>query len=233
VFKKILIANRGEIACRVIKTAKKMGIQTVAVYSDADAGGLHVQMADEAVRIGAAPSSESYLVMDRIVQACLDTGAEAVHPGFGFLSENSEFALALEKAGVVFVGPPVKAIAAMGDKIESKQLAKDANVSTVPGYMDLIEDENHALKISEEIGFPVMIKASAGGGGKGMRVAFDAAGAKEGAIKKWSKKHQVHSLMRQLEKQWASKLSLCQKLLITVLLEPLSLLLMRTRTSSS
>lgn len=181
-FKKILIANRGEIACRVIKTAKKMGIQTVAVYSDADAGGLHVQMADEAVRIGAAPSSESYLVMDRIVQACLDTGAEAVHPGFGFLSENSEFALALEKAGVVFVGPPVKAIAAMGDKIESKQLAKDANVSTVPGYMDLIEDENHALKISEEIGFPVMIKASAGGGGKGMRVAFDAAGAKEGFL---------------------------------------------------
>ena len=181
-FKKILIANRGEIACRVIKTAKKMGIQTVAVYSDADASGLHVQMADEAVHIGASASAESYLVIDRIVQACLDTGAEAVHPGFGFLSENSDFAQSLEKVGVVFVGPPVKAIAAMGDKIESKQLAMDANVSTVPGHMDLIDDENHALEISEQIGFPVMIKASAGGGGKGMRVAYDAAGAKEGFL---------------------------------------------------
>ena len=181
-FKKILIANRGEIACRVIKTAKKMGIQTVAVYSDADASGLHVQMADEAVHIGASASAASYLVIDRIVQACLDTGAEAVHPGFGFLSENSDFAQSLEKVGVVFVGPPVKAIAAMGDKIESKQLAMDANVSTVPGHMDLIDDENHALEISEQIGFPVMIKASAGGGGKGMRVAYDAAGAKEGFL---------------------------------------------------
>jgi propionyl-CoA carboxylase alpha chain len=169
-FKKILIANRGEIACRVIKTARKMGIKTVAVYSDADRDALHVEMADEAVHIGPPPSAQSYLVIDRIVQACRDTGAEAVHPGYGFLSEREAFAEALAKAGVVFIGPNNHAIAAMGDKIESKKLAQAAKVNTVPGFIGEITDDAHARKIAAEIGYPVMVKASAGGGGKGLRI---------------------------------------------------------------
>ncbi|MEM6305789.1 MAG: acetyl/propionyl/methylcrotonyl-CoA carboxylase subunit alpha [Pseudomonadota bacterium] len=179
-FKKILIANRGEIACRVIKTAKKMGIATVAIYSDADAGALHVEMADEAVHIGPPPANQSYIVIDKVMQAIKDTGAEAVHPGYGFLSENPKFAEALEAAGVAFIGPPKGAIEAMGDKITSKKIAQEADVSTVPGYMGLIEDAEEAVKISGEIGYPVMIKASAGGGGKGMRIAWDDAEAREG-----------------------------------------------------
>ena len=179
-FKKILIANRGEIACRVIKTARLMGIQTVAVYSDADRDSLHVKMADEAVHIGPAPSRQSYLMIENILAAVKQTGAEAVHPGYGFLSENSKFAEALQKAGVVFIGPPVKAIEAMGDKITSKKLAQKAGVSTVPGHMGLIDDAEHAVKIAKDIGFPVMIKASAGGGGKGMRIAHTDAEAREG-----------------------------------------------------
>lgn len=171
-FKKILIANRGEIACRVIRTAKDMGIATVAVYSDADASALHVRMADEAVHIGPPPASESYLVSDKILAAIRDTGADAVHPGYGFLSENAEFARTLESEGVAFIGPPPDAIASMGDKIESKKLAAAAGVSTVPGHMDIIADVPEAVKIAGEIGYPVMIKASAGGGGKGMRIAY-------------------------------------------------------------
>ncbi len=169
-FKKILIANRGEIACRVIKTARRMGIRTVAVYSDADRDALHVEMADEAVHIGPAPSAQSYLVIDRILDACKQTGAEAVHPGYGFLSEREAFAEALAKIGVAFIGPNVKAIAAMGDKIESKKLALAAKVTTVPGYVGEIDGEAHAKKIAAEIGYPVMVKASAGGGGKGLRI---------------------------------------------------------------
>jgi len=169
-FKKILIANRGEIACRVIKTARKMGIKTVAVYSDADADALHVEMADEAVNIGPAPSAQSYLQIDKIVAACKQTGAEAVHPGYGFLSEREAFAQALAKIGVAFIGPNVKAIAAMGDKIESKKLALAAKVNTVPGFIGEIKDEAHARKIASDIGYPVMVKASAGGGGKGLRI---------------------------------------------------------------
>ncbi|WP_406736891.1 acetyl-CoA carboxylase biotin carboxylase subunit [Thioclava sp. GXIMD4215] len=179
-FKKILIANRGEIACRVMKTAREMGIQTVAVYSDADAQALHVQMADETVHIGPPPAKQSYIVIDKIMEAIAKTGAEAVHPGYGFLSENAKFAEALEAAGVAFIGPPVKAIEAMGDKITSKKIAQEAGVNTVPGYMGLIEDADEAVKISEEIGYPVMIKASAGGGGKGMRIAWNATEAREG-----------------------------------------------------
>src|SRR5579863_7536205 len=179
-FKKILIANRGEIACRVIRTARRMGIKTVAVYSDADADALHVREADEAVRIGPPPSAESYLKIDRIVAACRDTGAEAVHPGYGFLSEKAEFAAALNKIGVVFIGPDVRAIAAMGDKIESKKLAREAGVSTVPGHLDVIPDAATAVKIARGIGYPVMIKASAGGGGKGMRVARNDTETREG-----------------------------------------------------
>ena len=179
-FKKILIANRGEIACRVIKTARKMGIATVAVYSDADRHALHVQMADEAIHIGPPPANQSYIVIDKIMQAIKDSGAEAVHPGYGFLSENPKFAEALDKAGVAFIGPPVKAIEAMGDKITSKKIAQEAGVSTVPGYMGLIEDADEAVKISAEIGYPVMIKASAGGGGKGMRIAWNDQEAREG-----------------------------------------------------
>ncbi|SFS03347.1 acetyl-CoA carboxylase biotin carboxylase subunit [Yoonia litorea] len=179
-FKKILIANRGEIACRVIKTARKMGIQTVAIYSDADRNALHVKMADEAVHIGPSPANQSYIVIDKVMQAIKDTGAEAVHPGYGFLSENPKFADALEAAGVAFIGPPKGAIEAMGDKITSKKIAQDANVSTVPGYMGLIEDADEAVKISNEIGYPVMIKASAGGGGKGMRIAWNDDEAREG-----------------------------------------------------
>jgi propionyl-CoA carboxylase alpha chain len=179
-FKKILIANRGEIACRVIKTARKMGIKTVAVYSDADRDALHVDMADEAVHLGPPPAAQSYLLIDKIVEACKQTGAEAVHPGYGFLSEREAFPIALEKAGVVFIGPNPKAIAAMGDKIESKKAAAKAKVSTVPGYMGEIDDEKHAVKIAEEIGYPVMMKASAGGGGKGMRIAFSRKEVEEG-----------------------------------------------------
>ncbi|MGB5629673.1 MAG: biotin carboxylase N-terminal domain-containing protein, partial [Woeseiaceae bacterium] len=170
-FEKILIANRGEIACRVIKSARKMGIATVAVYSDADRDALHVQLADEAVHIGAAPSAESYLVADRIVQACIDTGAQAVHPGYGFLSENSRFCEALARKGIAFIGPKTKAIEAMGDKITSKKLADKAGVSTIPGYTDVVKDAKQAVKIANDIGYPVMLKASAGGGGKGMRIA--------------------------------------------------------------
>ncbi len=179
-FEKILIANRGEIACRVERTAKAMGIRTVAVYSDVDAGALHVRGADEAVHIGASPVNQSYIVIDRIIDAVRRTGAQAVHPGYGFLSERAEFAQALEAEGVAFIGPPVGAIQAMGDKIASKKLAAAAGVSTVPGHMGLIDDAEHAVVIAREIGYPVMIKASAGGGGKGMRIAWDDAEAREG-----------------------------------------------------
>ncbi len=179
-FKKILIANRGEIACRVIKTARRMGIATVAVYSDADARAPFVQMADEAVHIGASPASESYLIADKIIAACKQTGAEAVHPGYGFLSERTSFAEALAKENIAFIGPPVNAIAAMGDKIESKKLAKEAGVNVVPGFVGEIRDTEHAVEISNEIGYPVMMKASAGGGGKGMRLAYDEKDVREG-----------------------------------------------------
>ncbi|MFN3936935.1 MAG: acetyl-CoA carboxylase biotin carboxylase subunit [Gemmobacter sp.] len=179
-FKKILIANRGEIACRVIKTARRMGIATVAVYSDADRDALHVRMADEAVHIGPPPAAQSYIVIDRIMEAIRRTGAEAVHPGYGFLSERMDFAAALEREGVTFIGPPSPAIEAMGDKITSKKIAAEAGVNTVPGFMGLIADADEAVRISGEIGYPVMIKASAGGGGKGMRIAWNDAEAAEG-----------------------------------------------------
>ena len=179
-FKKILIANRGEIACRVMKSAAKMGVKTVAVYSDADKDALHVSMADEAVHIGPPAAAQSYLVMEKILDACRETGAEAVHPGYGFLSERTAFAEMLGKAGIVFIGPNTSAIAAMGDKIESKKAAAAAGVTTVPGYLGEISDDQHAVKIAREIGFPVMIKASAGGGGKGMRVAWSADEVAEG-----------------------------------------------------
>ena len=179
-FKKILIANRGEIACRVIKTARRMGIATVAVYSDADARAPFVRQADEAVHIGPSPASESYLIADKIIAAAKQTGADAVHPGYGFLSERTSFAEALAKEGIAFVGPPVNAIAAMGDKIESKKLAKAAGVNVVPGFVGEIEDTEHAVRISEEIGYPVMMKASAGGGGKGMRLAYNEKDVREG-----------------------------------------------------
>jgi propionyl-CoA carboxylase alpha chain len=179
-FKKILIANRGEIACRIIKTARKMGIATVTVYSDADARGLQVEMADEKVNIGPAPAADSYLRIDRIIEACKQTGAEAVHPGYGFLSERAAFPKALAENGIVFIGPNPHAIEAMGDKIESKKAAAAAGVSTVPGHMGVIETVAHAKKIAAEIGFPVMIKASAGGGGKGMRIAHSANEVEEG-----------------------------------------------------
>jgi propionyl-CoA carboxylase alpha chain len=179
-FKKILIANRGEIACRVIRTAKAMGIATVAVYSDADARAPHVRMADESVRIGPAAAAESYLKAELIIDACKATGAEAVHPGYGFLSERASFVEALSAAGIAFIGPPANAIAAMGDKIESKKLAKAAGVSVVPGYLGEIVDTDEAVKIAGEIGYPVMMKASAGGGGKGMRLAYSEADVREG-----------------------------------------------------
>jgi propionyl-CoA carboxylase alpha chain len=179
-FSKILIANRGEIACRVITTARKMGIKTVAVYSDADARAPFVAMADEAVHIGPSPAAESYLIADKIIAACKQTGAEAVHPGYGFLSERTSFAEALAKEDIAFIGPPVNAIAAMGDKIESKKLAKEAGVNVVPGFVGEIEDTEHAVRISNEIGYPVMMKASAGGGGKGMRLAYSEADVREG-----------------------------------------------------
>jgi len=171
VFDKILIANRGEIACRVIKSAQKMGIKAVAVYSDADRDALHVQLADEAVHIGPPPSAESYLLKEKIVQACLDTGAQAVHPGYGFLSENSQFCEMLAQAGIVFIGPKTRAIEAMGDKITSKKLADEAGVNTIPGFTDVLRDADHAVTVANDIGYPVMLKATAGGGGKGMRIA--------------------------------------------------------------
>ena len=172
-FNKILIANRGEIACRVIKTAKKMGIVTVAVYSEADADALHVELADEAVCIGPPPSRESYLVADKIIAAAKSTGAQAIHPGYGFLSENEEFAKRVEVEGLVFIGPKHYSIAAMGDKIASKKLAGEAKVNTIPGWNEAIESPEQAVTIAKDIGYPVMIKASAGGGGKGLRVAFN------------------------------------------------------------
>ena len=178
--KKILIANRGEIACRVIKTARTMGIATVAVYSDADKNALHVEMADEAVHIGPPAAAESYLIQDKIIDACRQTGADAVHPGYGFLSENPGFAERLKKEKIIFIGPNPHAVTAMGDKITSKKLAAEAGVSTVPGHMGLIEDAEEAVKISTQIGYPVMIKASAGGGGKGMRIAWNDEDAREG-----------------------------------------------------
>ncbi|MDG2402058.1 MAG: acetyl/propionyl/methylcrotonyl-CoA carboxylase subunit alpha [Amylibacter sp.] len=178
--KKILVANRGEIACRVFKTAKKMNIKTVAVFSDADENALHVSMADEAVYIGASSASESYLSIDKIISACKKTGANAVHPGYGFLSERAEFCERLAAENIIFIGPPVNAIEAMGDKITSKKIAQEENVSTVPGHMDLIDDAKHAVTISNKIGYPVMIKASAGGGGKGMRIAWNDEEAIEG-----------------------------------------------------
>jgi propionyl-CoA carboxylase alpha subunit len=179
-FKKILIANRGEIACRIIKTARKMGIATVAVYSDADARAPHVKLADESVRLGPPPAAESYLNAALIIDACRATGAEAVHPGYGFLSERESFARALAGAGIAFIGPPPEAIAAMGDKIESKKLAQAAGVSVVPGFLGEIADTEEAVKIAGEIGYPVMMKASAGGGGKGMRLAHDEKDVREG-----------------------------------------------------
>ena len=179
-FKKILIANRGEIACRVIKTARRMGIATVAVYSDADARAPFVRLADEAVHIGPSPAAQSYLLAERIIAACKQTGAEAVHPGYGFLSERTAFAEALAAEGIAFIGPPVAAIAAMGDKIESKKLALKAGVNVVPGFVGEIEDTEHAVRISAEIGYPVMMKASAGGGGKGMRLAYSEQDVREG-----------------------------------------------------
>jgi propionyl-CoA carboxylase alpha chain len=179
-FKKILIANRGEIACRVIKTARRMGIATVAVYSDADARAPFVKMADEAVHIGPSPAAQSYLIAEKIIEACKATGAEAVHPGYGFLSERTSFAEALKAEGIAFIGPPVNAIAAMGDKIESKKLAMEAGVNVVPGFVGEIDDTEHAVRISDEIGYPVMMKASAGGGGKGMRLAYSEQDVREG-----------------------------------------------------
>ena len=179
-FDKILIANRGEIACRVIRTARRLGIKTVAVYSDADAAAVHVEMADEAVHLGPPPAAQSYLLGEKIIEACKATGAQAVHPGYGFLSEREWFAKALDDAGIAFIGPPAAAIAAMGDKIESKKLAKAAGVSVVPGFVGEIADTDHAARIAGEIGYPVMMKASAGGGGKGMRLAWSEAELREG-----------------------------------------------------
>src|ERR1700719_888077 len=177
-FKRILIANRGEIACRIIKTARRMGIETVAVYSEADRDALHVEMADQAVPLGPSPAAESYLSIEKILAACQQSGAQAVHPGYGFLSEREAFAKALAQAGIVFIGPNAGAIAAMGDKTAAKKAAARAKVSTVPGHLGIIADENQAVQIADEIGYPVMIKASAGGGGKGMRIAH---GRAEGA----------------------------------------------------
>ena len=179
-FDKILIANRGEIACRIIRSARHMGIKTVAVYSDADRNSLHVDMADEAVNIGPAVASESYLAMEKIIAACGKSGAEAVHPGYGFLSENPEFVTACEVAGIVFIGPARQAIEMMGDKIQSKKCAMEAKISTVPGYIGEIARVSEAVSIAAEIGYPVMIKASAGGGGKGMRIAHNEDEVREG-----------------------------------------------------
>jgi propionyl-CoA carboxylase alpha chain len=181
-FDKILIANRGEIACRVIRTAKRLGIKTVAVYSEADADALHVRQADEAVFIGPPPATQSYLLIDKIVDACRKTGAQAVHPGYGFLSEKEAFQKALAAAGIAFIGPDAHAIYAMGDKIESKKLAQAAGVSTVPGYLEAIPNAEDAVRIANKVGYPVMIKASAGGGGKGMRIAYNDTEAREGFV---------------------------------------------------
>src|SRR3974390_1629829 len=182
-FKRILIANRGEIACRIIKTARRRGISTVAVYSEADQDALHVEMADQAVLIGPPPAAQSYLAIDKIVAACRNTGAEAVHPGYGFLSEREAFVRALTDAGIVFIGPRAQAIAAMGDKIESKKAAAAAKVATVPGYLGTIADAEQAVRVAEEIGYPVMIKASAGGGGKGMRIVRSKAEVADGFMR--------------------------------------------------
>ena len=179
-FDRLLIANRGEIACRVMKTAKQMGIKTIAVFSDADRQALHVQMADEAVSIGPPPANQSYIDIEKVISAVRETKANAVHPGYGFLSENAKFAKALSDIGVTFIGPPEHAIKSMGDKITSKKIAQDAGVNTVPGYMGIINDDNEAVRISKQIGYPVMIKASAGGGGKGMRIAWNDTEVKEG-----------------------------------------------------
>ncbi|MFV0335363.1 MAG: biotin carboxylase N-terminal domain-containing protein, partial [Tropicimonas sp.] len=179
-FTKMLIANRGEIACRVIASARKMGIATVAIHSDADRHALHVQMADEAIHIGPSPANQSYIVIDKVMEAVRRSGADCVHPGYGFLSENRKFAEALEAAGVAFIGPPASAIEAMGDKITSKKIAQEAGVNTVPGYMGVISDAAEAVRIAGEIGYPVMIKASAGGGGKGMRIAWNDEQTREG-----------------------------------------------------
>jgi propionyl-CoA carboxylase alpha chain len=179
-FDKILIANRGEIACRIIKTARRMGISTVAVYSDADQDALHVRMADAAVLIGPAPAAESYLLIANIVDAAKKTGAQAVHPGYGFLAENAAFADALSDAGITFIGPGTKAITSMGDKITSKKLAAEAGVNTIPGYTDTIDSPEHAVQVARDIGYPVMLKATAGGGGKGMRVVGNDEEAREG-----------------------------------------------------
>ena len=192
-FNKILIANRGEIACRVIATAKKMGIATVAVYSDADKDARFVQMADEAVRLGPPPSRESYLMGDKIIEAAKQTGAQAIHPGYGFLSENEAFAKACEDNGIAFIGPKAHSIAAMGDKIASKKLANDAKVSTIPGYNDAIETPEKAVDIAKGIGYPVMIKASAGGGGKGLRVASLMKGEGASSITFWCRRWMEHS----------------------------------------
>ena len=179
-FDRLLIANRGEIACRVMKTAKQMGIKTIAVFSDADRQALHVQMADEAVSIGPPPANQSYIDIEKVISAVKETKANAVHPGYGFLSENAKFAKALSDIGVTFIGPPEHAIKSMGDKITSKKIAQDAGVNTVPGYMGIIDDDKEAVRISKQIGYPVMIKASAGGGGKGMRIAWNDTEVKEG-----------------------------------------------------
>jgi len=182
-FKRILIANRGEIACRIIRTARRLGIETVAIYSEADQDALHVEMADQAVLIGPPPAAQSYLAIDKIIAACRNTGAEAVHPGYGFLSEREAFARALTDAGIVFIGPRAEAIAAMGDKIESKKVAAAAKVATVPGYLGTIADAEQAVRVAEEIGYPVMIKASAGGGGKGMRIVRSKAEVADGFMR--------------------------------------------------
>ena len=182
-FKKILVANRGEIACRVFRTAKNMGISTVAVYSDADKDALHVRMADESVYIGPSPSVESYLIIEKILDACKISGVDAVHPGYGFLSENKKFCEDLNAQGVAFIGPGVKAIESMGDKITSKLIASNAGVNTVPGYDDIIKDSDDAVKIAKDIGYPVMLKATAGGGGKGMRIAWNEKECQEGFIR--------------------------------------------------
>ncbi len=190
-FDKILIANRGEIACRVIRTCKRLGIKTVAVYSEADADALHVREADEKVFIGPPPSTQSYLLIDKIVEACRKTGAQAVHPGYGFLSENQEFQKALTKAKIAFIGPEAHAIHAMGDKIESKKLALKAGVNTVPGYLHAIANAEEAVKIAGKVGYPVMIKASAGGGGKGMRIAYNDTEARAGRLRVGDQRGQV------------------------------------------
>ena len=179
-FSKILIANRGEIACRVIRSARRLGIGTVAVYSEADDGALHTRLADEAVAIGSPAASESYLNVDALLGAITETGAEAVHPGYGFLSESAAFAEALAKAGVIFIGPPAGAIAAMGDKLAARRIAADARIATIPGTEDAVDDAEAAIAAAREIGYPVMLKAAAGGGGKGMRLVWDEAGLREG-----------------------------------------------------